>query len=80
MRNPSEPVAVPAIYLQPALLVVRQGDPLVAPVTRAHRIAVSPTRRRRAHAQLPRDRPLGRQREDGHVARRRRTVGARRRE
>lgn len=70
----------PPIDLNPALLVVRDSKPLIAPIARRHSIAVSAARGRRVKADLLRDGPAIAQPERGDVALQIEAVGPARRE
>lgn len=68
---------LPTVYLQPALLIVCNGHPFIAPITRRNGIAVSPTRRCRIQTDLPLNAPAGRKRKGGDVPGQVEAVGAR---
>lgn len=52
-RNTAQELVLPPVNLDPALLVVRDGDPLVAPVAGADGVAVPAARGRGVQADLP---------------------------
>lgn len=78
-RNPRQEFILPPINLQPSLLVVRNGHPLVGPIARCHGIAVSAARGRRVQADLALNDSFIRQLESSDVAGEIETVGTRRR-
>jgi len=79
MRHPPQELLVPAVDLQPALLVVRQRHPLIAPVARADGVGMPSARRCRVQADLALHVARGAQLEGRDVARQVRRVGPRRR-
>lgn len=78
--NPVQVLILPPIDLQPALLVVRNRHPLVAPRARADGVTVPAARRRRAEEQLLLDASAVAQLEACNVALQLELVRARRRE
>ena len=79
-RDAPEELVLPPVYLDPPFLVVRDGEPLLAPVARCHRIAVPATRRRRVETNLLFDRPAVPHPERRNVALQVEAVGPARRE
>jgi hypothetical protein len=77
-RNSSKKLVLPPVDLQPALLIVGNSDPLIAPVARRNGIAVAPARRRGIQTDLLLDGPAVAQPERGDVALQVEAVGARR--
>ena len=55
MRDPRQKLALPPINLQPAVLIVRKRNPLIAPVARADGVGVAPGCGRRVEADLALD-------------------------
>lgn len=76
--DPRQKLLLPPIYLYPAFLIIRQCQPLVAPVARADRIRVSSTCRRGIEAYLPLDTACWANFEGSDVAGKIEGVGARR--
>ena len=76
--HPGEELVLPAVNLQPALLVVGDGDPLVGPVARDDGVAVPAAGRRGVEADLALDAAAVGEAEGGDVARQVEAVGARR--
>lgn len=77
-RDSRQEFVLPPIYLQPSLLIVGNGNPLVGPIARRHGIAMPTARGRRVQADLALNDAFVRQLEGGDVAGEVEAVGARR--
>lgn len=83
LRHPSpghsgQVLILPAVNLQPSLLIVSQGNPIIAPVAGGHGIAVPATGGCGVEADLANDGAVGIKLEGGDVARQVKRVGPRR--
>lgn len=76
MRHACQKLPLPPINLQPAVLIIRKRNPLVAPVARADGVGVAPGCGRRVEADLALDVAGGAESEGGDVAREVVCVGA----
>lgn len=76
MGNAGQKLAPPAIHLNPALLVVRQCEPLVAKIAGTDRVGVAAAGRRRVEKELPLDVTRGAESEGADVARDVEVIGA----
>lgn len=80
MRHPAQKFVLPPVNLHKPNLIIAHCEPLVAPRTRAHSVAMPATGRRRIQANLPLDHACLAELEGRNVAREFGRVGARGRE
>lgn len=78
MRHPPQKLFVPPIHLHPALLIIAQGQPLIAPGAGTHSVRMAPASRRRVQTNLPLNLALLAELESGYVTRQLGRVGPRR--
>lgn len=75
---PRQKLILPSVHLNPPLLVIRDSQPLITPITRRHSIRVTSAGGRRVQANLPLNAPARPKLKCSNVARQIKAVGPRR--